>query len=173
MHPVYEPILYEVSLHEKHHTNVYFPARSAEDLLYTLSRIWQNPDIFLPSSSELTFIYPKIDNPELAAKKLIDTYDIQTVAIKLGAQGCLIMNKKEKIYMSSFKGQVVDTTGAGDSFAAAFTVGIQKGWDLSTCAELANAAGAITITRIGARTALPTMQEINRFLKGERIFKFL
>ncbi|NVM55865.1 MAG: carbohydrate kinase family protein [Candidatus Helarchaeota archaeon] len=129
-----------------------------------IEQILQNTDIFLPSRTELAFIFPKIKDPKIAAHKLIENYGIRIVAIKLGAHGCLIVNKNDEIRVNGYKVKVIDTTGAGDAFAAAFTVGIHKKWDLFRCAQVANAAGAITVTRIGARTALPTIQEIEDFL---------
>ncbi|MFX1297103.1 MAG: carbohydrate kinase family protein [Promethearchaeota archaeon] len=127
--------------------------------------ILEKTDIFLPSSSELSFLFPELNDFKIAAYKLLNKYSIRIIAIKLGAQGCLIISKKEEIRSKGFNIKVIDTTGAGDSFAAAFTFGFQKGWALSKCAEIANIAGALTVSRIGARTALPTMQEIETFLK--------
>ncbi|MFX1299137.1 MAG: carbohydrate kinase family protein, partial [Promethearchaeota archaeon] len=131
--------------------------------------VLQNTNIFLPSRSELTMLYPEIDNPKIAAYQLLKTYGIQIIGIKLGAEGCLIIDEKEEVLVNGFKVDAIDTTGAGDAFDAAFTMGIQKGWDLSKCGRYANAAGAIKVTRIGARTALPTLKEIELFLKGRKM----
>ncbi len=127
--------------------------------------ILENTDIFLPSSSELTFLFPKLKELETAAHELLEQYGIQIIAIKLGARGCLIVTKNDEILVEGHKVKVIDTTGAGDAFAAAFTVGIKERWSLEKSAQFANAAGAITVTRIGARTALPTRTEIDQFLK--------
>ena len=123
-----------------------------------------NTDIFFPSKSELDLLFPQIEAPETAALYLIETYGISIVAAKLGAQGCLVVTKDDVIHLKGFKVKVVDTTGAGDSFAAAFTVGVQQQWDFSRCAQFANAAGALKVTHVGARTALPTLEEIEAFL---------
>ena len=123
-----------------------------------------NTDIFLPSESELDLLFPQIKEPKTTALHLIETYGIQIVAAKLGAQGCLIVTQDDSVHVKGFKVKVVDTTGAGDSFAAAFTVGVHKQWDLLRCAQFANAAGAIKVRRVGARTALPTLKEIETFL---------
>lgn len=133
-----------------------------------IDKALQNTDIFLPSSSELAFLYPKIDDLKTVALTLLDQYSIKILAIKLGARGCLVVTKNDEIPVKGYKVKVIDTTGAGDAFAAAFTVGIQKGWDLLKCAQFANAAGAITVTRIGARTALPTLGEIEHFMEKNK-----
>lgn len=123
-----------------------------------------NTDIFLPSKSELHLLFPEIEEPKTAALHLIDSYGIRIVAAKLGPQGCLIVTKDDTIQVKGYTVNVIDTTGAGDSFAAAFTVGIHKKWDLLKCARFANAAAAIKVTRLGARSALPTLKEVEEFL---------
>lgn len=122
-------------------------------------------DMFFPSSSELSFLFPDLRDPVPAGLYLIKTYGIKLIAIKQGAHGCLIISKDHTFQISGLDVSVIDTTGAGDAFAAAFTVAYHRGWDLITCASFANAAGALTVTRVGARSALPTEQEINALLQ--------
>jgi 5-dehydro-2-deoxygluconokinase len=61
---------------------------------------------------------------------------------------------------------VVNGLGAGDAFAAAFGYGLLRGRDPG---EVANAAGAIVATRHSCSTAMPTEDELERFLRGEEI----
>lgn len=129
-----------------------------------ITPVLQNADLFLPSNTELNLLFPEISDARKAGQKLLDNFGIQIIAIKLGSKGCLIITNKEELYVKGFQVKVIDTTGAGDSFAAAFTVGLMKKWPLSKCGEFANAAAALTVTRVGARTALPTLQEVKTFL---------
>ncbi len=131
--------------------------------------VLEHTDIFLLSQSELASLFPNLKNPPDAVNQLLDNYAIPIVVTKLGAQGCLIITKNEQIRVEGFKVDVIDTTGAGDAFAAAFTVGIHNGWDLKKCALYANAAGALKITRMGARTALPTLEELETFLRERKL----
>ena len=55
---------------------------------------------------------------------------------------------------------VVDTVGAGDSFAAAFIAGWLRGGTLDDCAMLANAMGALTATQRGAGTRIPAREQL-------------
>jgi sugar/nucleoside kinase (ribokinase family) len=55
----------------------------------------------------------------------------------------------------AFNVEVVDTTGAGDGWAAGFEFGLVKRLSLETCVTVANAVGALTVTKRGAITALP------------------
>lgn len=127
--------------------------------------VLSNTDIFFPSKLEIGFLFPEVKEPQLAALQLIESYGIRIVATKLGAQGCLIATKEDIIQVKAFTVNVVDTTGAGDCFAAAFTFGIYKKWDLAKCARFANAAAAMKLTRLGARSALPTLKEVEDFLR--------
>ncbi|MHA1264367.1 MAG: carbohydrate kinase family protein [Candidatus Helarchaeota archaeon] len=127
-----------------------------------------NTDIFFPSKIEVALLLPQISDLEFAAQFFIKKYGISTVVIKLGGNGCLLASPNRVNVINGFKVKVVDTTGAGDAFAAAFTVGIHRGWDLEKCAVFANAAGALTVTRVGARTALATQEEIDTFLITHR-----
>jgi ribokinase len=109
------------------------------------------------------------NNPNISilmAKKRIRGVLIAT----LGVSGCLIVNEKgKKFHMQAYKITQVDTTGAGDCFAAAFIYGFLQEWDIEKCGSFANAAGAISTTRLGARGALPTKQEIEIFMKHAQI----
>jgi sugar/nucleoside kinase (ribokinase family) len=63
----------------------------------------------------------------------------------------------------------IDTTGAGDGWNAGLLVGILKGWDLETCVTVANAVGALVVTKRGAITALPYKSELNKFLDRQNV----
>ncbi|MGI6540862.1 MAG: carbohydrate kinase family protein [Bacillota bacterium] len=60
---------------------------------------------------------------------------------------------------------VVDTTGAGDSFAAGFITGLLRGFDIVECLERGNACAALAIQKTGAREAMPTSEELEEFLR--------
>jgi len=61
---------------------------------------------------------------------------------------------------------LVDTTGAGDTFNGAFSLAYwMKSWDLEKSCSFANAAASLKIQKLGARTGMPNNQEIYDFLK--------
>jgi len=112
-----------------------------------------------------------INNPTNAISKVKKRIQGILVAT-LGSSGCLVMNEKSKIFhISAYEITPVDTTGAGDCFAAAFVYGFLQGWDIGKCGSFANAAGAIATTKLGPRGALPNIQEINIFMKHTPIRK--
>jgi sugar/nucleoside kinase (ribokinase family) len=83
-----------------------------------------------------------------------------TIVLKLGGEGCLVATRDEQIMAPGFAVQVVDTVGAGDSFAPAFIAGWLRGGTLRDCATLANAMGAQTSTQRGAGTRIPPRAQL-------------
>lgn len=125
-------------------------------------------DIATFSREEASFMFGTHD-PEKAARKALKR-GVQTVGIKLGADGALLQNSAgESLYAPAFKVKAVDTTGAGDGWNAGLLVGMLRGWDLKTCVTIANAVGALVVTKHGAITALPYKHELDRFLKEQNV----
>ncbi|MES1180127.1 MAG: PfkB family carbohydrate kinase, partial [Hyphomicrobium sp.] len=69
---------------------------------------------------------------------------------------------------AAFPIHVVDTTGAGDAFHGAFAWGIARGLPDGECARLASAVAAMSCTGLGARSTLPTREEVEHFLARQR-----
>lgn len=96
----------------------------------------------------------------------------EIVVITLGAAGCLCLWGDQVVHVPGFQVDVVDTTGAGDAFHGAFLYGLLQGWELERTAIFANAVAAINCTRLSGRAGLPSVSEVEIFLKkrhsGER-----
>ena len=86
------------------------------------------------------------------------------VAISLGSQGCIVADQSVVIRCKGLKVDVVDTTGAGDTFNASLTAGYLWGWNVSEIASFANGAGALAVTQFGGRGGLATKQEVLQFV---------
>jgi sugar/nucleoside kinase (ribokinase family) len=69
----------------------------------------------------------------------------------------------------SFAVRTVDSTGAGDAFVAAFLQARLRGWPAAEGAVVANAAGALAATVVGAGEGLPGQREAAAFLRGRRL----
>ena len=78
------------------------------------------------------------------------------VIVTLEDKGCLYKNK----IIPTIKLKSVDTTGAGDIFHGAFTYYLSLGYDMEKVLKLANIAGAISVSRIGTRNSIPTLEEM-------------
>ncbi len=141
---------------------------SARTIRRIYGKILRMSDIATFSQEEASFIFGTRD-PEKAARKAF-RYGVEIVGIKMGAEGAFLQRRTgEKSMLPAFKVRAVDTTGAGDGWNAGLLVGLIKGWDLHTCLSVANAVGALVVTKHGAITALPYKHELKRFLKTHEI----
>lgn len=82
------------------------------------------------------------------------------IVITLEDKGCLYKYDNVIKIMPSIKVKPLDTTGAGDIFHGAFVYGLANNFDLEKNLKLSNIAGAISITRVGTRNSIPTMEEM-------------
>lgn len=102
-----------------------------------------------------------------AAKTLV-AKGVRNVLVTIGPRGALLCNKAGCEVYPTFDTKRVDTTAAGDTFNAGFAVGLAEGKPLRQCITLANAAAALSITRKGAQTSIPTRQEVEQLLCAEQ-----
>mmetsp|Transcript_54013 Transcript_54013/g.126125 ORF Transcript_54013/g.126125 Transcript_54013/m.126125 type:complete len:391 (-) Transcript_54013:105-1277(-) len=100
----------------------------------------------------------------VAAARKLQGRGVKNVLCTLGSDGAVLVTADGKVLrQSSFPvpgGKVVDTTGAGDCFRAAFAVALVEGRPLQECMKFAAAAGALTVSRMGAVPSLPTRAEV-------------
>ena len=93
-----------------------------------------------------------------------DTTDFQMVCVTLGARGAMLLKGDEVHHAPAVPVETVDTTGAGDVFRGAFIVALLRGDTPADILRFANAAAAISCTRIGAMESVPTLEEVQRRL---------
>ena len=82
------------------------------------------------------------------------------VVVTLGSAGCRIVEASGERVLPAERVDVVDTTGAGDCFAAALAFGTGRGWPLERSCRLALAAGATSVTHAGARGGHSALHEL-------------
>ncbi len=85
------------------------------------------------------------------------------VVITLGSRGCVGVQGGQFFRVPVVPVDVVDTTGAGDTFHGAFLYGLLQGWDAKACAEFSSAVSAHKCAAIGGRAALPSLAMLERF----------
>ncbi|NIM99691.1 MAG: carbohydrate kinase [candidate division Zixibacteria bacterium] len=122
-------------------------------------------DVFLPSIEEARQLTCE-QEPERVAEALL-VRGVGIVALKMGEKGCLVANEKEAHHVPAVPVEAVDTTGAGDCFAAGFLVGTLRGWSLHRVARFANAAGAACVTSVGASTGVKSFEETLALIKDQ------
>lgn len=101
-------------------------------------------------------------SPEAAGRLL--AAGPHTVVVTLGAGGALAVTRDQAIVQSGIPVQAVDTTGAGDTFNAAFVSATVAGLPLAERLRFANGAGALSVTGMGPRGRLPTADEVRSFI---------
>lgn len=84
-----------------------------------------------------------------------------SVVVTQGAAGCLVVDASGTRALAATRSQVVDTTGAGDCFAAALACGLGSGWSLDRSAHLAVVAAGLSIGGRGARGGLPSWEQLS------------
>lgn len=103
------------------------------------------------------------DDLELV-NELADKYPQSNILVTLGTAGSYYKEiGKEPIYQQSYKVKAVDTTGAGDTFFGFFTGLKAQGYDNKLALEYASKAAAISVTRQGAGSSIPTLDEVKNF----------
>lgn len=84
----------------------------------------------------------------------------RTAVVTLGAGGAMVVDAHTYAHQPAFAGPVVDTTGAGDTFNAAFLVALLEGQSSHQALRFACAAASCTIAAVGARPGMPTRAEV-------------
>ena len=87
--------------------------------------------------------------------------------VKQGSKGSIAVRGSEQVQVAAFRVDAVDTTGAGDSFAAGFVHGLLTHRSLRECLRLANATGALSTTAVGGTAAQPTAEQLASFLASQ------
>lgn len=92
------------------------------------------------------------------------------VAVKLGAQGCVLYRRGSRLTTApALPVDTVDTTGAGDAFAAGYLVGWIRGLEDADLALFSNAVAALSTRAHGCRDGLPTAPQVAAFLRGRGV----
>ena len=124
----------------------------AEVLTYT--------DIFLPNEREACAISGR---PNAASAIAALALSAPTVAIKLGRKGAIARRGSEQIGCTAFPVEVVDTTGAGDSFNAGFICGLLHDYSLLNALQMGCACGALSAQAAGGTKTQPTFDQVRAF----------
>jgi ribokinase len=88
----------------------------------------------------------------------------KAVLLKLGDQGCYYLDGDRQLFSPGFPVVAKDTTAAGDTFNAALAVALAEDRGIEEALRFANAAAAISVTRMGAQASVPARAEVDEFL---------
>lgn len=97
----------------------------------------------------------------------------KVIVIKLGVKGAFISKDILKVHVPAIKTKVVDTTAAGDSFAAGFLFSLVNGGNLIDSVKLGNTLGALTVQKFGSLTDTIDLKSVMKFAKRHYDFNSL
>ena len=97
-------------------------------------------------------------------EQCLERIDVPCVVVTLGANGCCARVDGKFLMQDAFAVMPVDTTAAGDTFCGVLVAGLSRQLGMSEAMRRANAAGALTCTRLGAQSSIPTRAELDAFL---------
>ncbi|SJN53769.1 Ribokinase [Vibrio ruber DSM 16370] len=137
------------------------PARSLPDELLNCV------DMITPNETEaevLTGVAVTDEASAARAAAVLHEKGITTVLITLGAKGVWLSENGQGSVIPGFRVNAIDTTAAGDTFNGALVTGLLEGLSMQHAIRFAHASAAISVTRFGAQTSIPTRQEVDTFL---------
>jgi len=130
-------------------------------------------DILTPNESEACLLLERrvarvgVDEaPELAAAIL--AAGPKAVILKLGDLGCYYSDGEASCHCPAFPVEALDSTAAGDTFNGGLAAALAEGQPIEAALRFANAAAALSVTRMGAQTSVPSRQEVDEFLTARR-----
>ena len=130
-----------------------------------LREVLAQTDLFLPNEQEALAITRTATLEEaLASLAAI----VPTVAIKNGAEGAICRRGDEIVREPGFPIDVIDTTGAGDSFNGGFLYGWLHHWPLADALALGCACGTLSTQAAGGTTAQPTLAQAQSLIQHRK-----
>lgn len=121
-------------------------------------------DYLIPNEHEARLITGKKSIKEAAV--FLHNQGVKNIIITLGDKGAYLFNDKQSVIIPPYNVKAVDPTACGDAFIAAFSVSFLQGKSPIESIEFANAAGALTTTKIGAQPFLPFLLDLEQFLSS-------
>jgi fructokinase len=142
--------------------NVRKEIASNPDYASMVGRVLTGTDLFLPSSEDLSALFPGASEADAIARAF--EAGVGRIALKKGSQGCAYFTPAESFSLPGHVVDVVDATGAGDCFCATFVALTALGHDPRDGLALANAAAAMSVTEVGPMEGNRALADVKKFL---------
>lgn len=149
-----ETVEYTLDLCKKNNVRVLLNPAPAVELSRTMI---ENASYITPNEHELKIILGK----DCDIEEEIKNYP-NKIIVTLGSKGVKYFNGNEIVLIPSYEVEVVDTTGAGDTFCGALAASIVRGDSLDEAIKFANKAAAYSITKLGAQSGMPTLEQLTK-----------
>ena len=123
-------------------------------------------DIFFASYDEGVRLSGGLEDPKEMAE-FFKKEGVGTFVLKMGAEGCYATDFEKTVTLPAYTHlPVVDTTGAGDSFVAAYMFGVMRGFPMEECCLMGTMNGALAVSTLGANTGTGTVADFKEFLRA-------
>lgn len=122
-------------------------------------------DYILPNEDEIALLTGIRDSRKNA--ELLVEAGVGCAVVKCGAKGCIIATKEAVLEIPAYPiKKLVDTTGAGDCFAAGFLWGLSEGYSLADCGKMACAVASCSVEQVGATEGVVSLEECLKRFQG-------
>ena len=123
-------------------------------------------DAIIVNETEGNGLSGKTDPDEILAE-LLTRYPEMKIVLTLGKHGAVYADAKTRATCDIIKTDVKDTTAAGDTFTGYFFSALMRGEVPAKALQIATAASAITVSRMGAAPSIPTVDEVSALLAAQ------
>lgn len=125
-------------------------------------------DILKPNETEAQILtgieVADEDSARKAAAGLLEQ-GVGAVILSMGSKGYLLATGDETEFVPAIVVDAVDATAAGDAFTGSLALGLARGESIEGAAHFANYVAALSVTRMGAQSSMPSTKEIESFMK--------
>lgn len=132
----------------------------------------QNVSILTPNETEAEFLTGITVQDEASAQKAAEVLigkGVKTVILTLGAAGAYLHTDTFQGMIPSYPVEPVDTTAAGDTFNGVLAIALAEGRSLEQAVTFANAAAALSVTKLGAQPSAPDRESVEAFLAEQAV----
>ena len=140
---------------------------STKDASDIYMRASKNCDILIGNDDEFGVLANNYDKGLQVAKDLSN--EISVVIYKKGENGSITLYNNKQIKKGIFPVKALKPTGAGDAFIGSFIGGLLKNKSIEESIEYGSASAAIVVTKVGCAPAMPLQNEIEKFMKLNKI----
>ncbi|MBO8161828.1 MAG: ribokinase [Thermosipho sp. (in: Bacteria)] len=162
----FETTLFVAQLLKKNKKTVIFDPAPVENIT---EGIFKYVDYLTPNEEEIKLLTGKFfgnfisfEDSYYKFKKL----GLERLIVKLGEKGVIYFENDKIIEQPSFKVKAIDTTAAGDVFNGAFAVALSEKKGIKEALLFATAAAALSVTKKGAQSSIPSRKEVEEFLRN-------
>ncbi|HPC35361.1 MAG TPA: ribokinase [Candidatus Marinimicrobia bacterium] len=123
-------------------------------------------DFLIPNEIELSFLTGQAvadRNSVISSSRKLIAAGVRNVITTRGVEGAILVNSERWQEFPAFTVKAVDTTAAGDAFNGAFAAALASGKAVDEAISFANKVAAWSVTKLGAQTSMPTLEDIANF----------